>query len=84
MDNYLKYNIDFVIIQQGQPVASNCNEITFFNLGTAQANVELVPLLQNQQFKISGNIGEMCQTQFNISFTGTGTQLLLVIRKNYV
>ena len=68
-------------------VQSNCNSITFLNLGNATATIDqAVPLLQNQSFTIDGNQCEHTNHVFQINFdTSTGTtQNLVVILKSYI
>lgn len=68
-------------------IESNCNSITFVNIGTdyitvMPLNIKLFP---GSQFVVSGNVGEMDKTPyswFGDNLPGT-TKGLLVIRKMY-
>ena len=83
--NLIKFNTDFQIVSSGKQIASNCCDIIFFNLGSNEVIVELMPLMQSQSFTIQGNIGELNVSNYNINFIDTGgTNSLLIIRKYYL
>jgi hypothetical protein len=66
-------------------ISSDCNEITFINIGINAVNISGVPLQQNQSLRISGSIGEIDTTQYDLSFAipiSTNNNLI-VIRKLY-
>ena len=63
---------------------SNCNAITFLNVGTNTVNVNGIDLQQSQSFIVGGNRGEIDSTQYYVQFTGAGSNNLAVIRKLYV
>lgn len=70
--------------QSGGSIESNCNGITFINLGTDPVTVMGYPLIQNASFTPACNIGEIDQTNYLAQWSGTtADQRLLVIRKNY-
>jgi len=84
-NNLIKFSVDQQNIYLGQTVASNCNEILFYNAGTNSVNIENLTLQPNQQYLITGNLGELCISNFNVTFNaGVGANNLLVIRKVYV
>lgn len=56
----------------GQVVESNCNSITFLNTGTNIMNVENVAFQPSQSISFNGNIGEITNQFFNLSFTDIG------------
>lgn len=65
-------------------VESNCNGITFINLGVNTCTVLGVVLQQGQSLNVPCNIGEIDQTNYTVRFDPTGTDNRLnVIRKNY-
>jgi len=82
------YDITFQGYSTPSFIQSNCNSITFTNLGTATAYIDQqVPLLQNQSLSIPGNECEITnhvfQVTFDTSISGT-TNNLLVILKTYI
>lgn len=79
-----KYNINVTIYVKSQYIEANCNQILFYNQGTSNVNVNGVILATNVGWSIPGNIGEMDVTKYSAVFDNTGTNSLLVIRKNYV
>lgn len=80
----VKYNVNVVIYNNSQYIEANCNQILFYNQGTSNVNVNGVILAQNVGWSIPGNLGEMDVTKYNAVFDNTGSNSLLVIRKNYV
>ena len=82
----IKYDIDFIGYDQNGFIQSGCNGLTFLNLGTATANIESVPLQQNQSLAIDGNRCEFIDRSFQLNFTNTGsqTQNSVVIKKTYL
>jgi len=64
-------------------VESNCNGITFVNLGASVCTVLSFPLNQNQSLTIPCNIGEKDVTNYRVQFDSNADKRLLVIRKNY-
>lgn len=80
----LKYSVNFIGYNSAAQIASNCNSITFLNLGTATAYVEGVPIISNNSIAIDGNECEYTNDIFNLTFDSTGTQNLVVIKKSYV
>jgi hypothetical protein len=80
----LEYKITFEQYNQNKLLYSNCNTITFINYGTSTVNIENVALTQYQQLVIEGNYCEFNNQQYNMFFTGTGTNNLVVIKKSYI
>lgn len=67
-------------------IGSNCNDITFLNIGSNPVTIEgAITLQQNQSLQISGNINELDTTEYNITFSvySSVNNNLLVIRKLY-
>lgn len=65
-------------------IAANCSDITFINKGAANCIVEGVTIAINDSFTDSCNEYELNTGFYNISFSGSGTKLLIVRRKYYV
>lgn len=83
------YYITFETFTQGQTtwIPSNCNAITFRNIGTDTVFINnIVPLTQDDFISIPGDIDEMDMTQYDYRFENVAgkTQLLLVVRKTFV
>lgn len=79
-----QYTTEARYFYQNTVVPSNCNSITFLNLGTNVATVDGIPLSTNQSIAFTGNEGEINIRDYNISFSGAGTNSLVAIRKIYV
>lgn len=60
------------------------NGITFINRGSTNAVVNSVELIPNDYLVIGGNFDEIDQTKWQYTFTGAGTNKLIIIRKIYV
>lgn len=72
------------IVSQSGSIESNCNSITFINIGNDTVTVMGYPLLQGYQLYLPGSVGEIDKTNYVASFAGVGTKpALLVIRKIY-
>jgi hypothetical protein len=83
------YYITFETFTPGQTpwVPSNCNAITFRNIGQDTVYInQIVPLTTDDFISIPGDIDEMDQTQYTYRFENTPgmTQLLLVVRKTFI
>lgn len=80
-----KYYNDISIYQIGQYLQSDCADITFYNTGTNNVNVNGVILLPNQTFQFNCNQDEIDITKYQFYFIpGIGFNQLTVIRKLYV
>jgi hypothetical protein len=73
----------FQIYNQPQEIVSNCNSITVINIGTATAILDGLSLVPNAQYISQGNQNEFNESRYRVSFSGVGTEVLLVIRKIY-
>ena len=73
----------FQIYNQPQEIVSNCNSITIINIGTATAIIDGLQLVTNAQYISTGNQDEYNETKYRVSFTGGGSEIVLVIRKIY-
>lgn len=78
------YYNDISIYQVGQYIKSECADITFYNTGTSNVNVNGIVLLPNQTIAFSANENEIDKTKYSFFFIGAGTQSLTVIRKLYI
>jgi hypothetical protein len=81
-----KYYVEFKNFYVSQKVSSNCNDITFTNLGSNPVTLSgAITLQQNQSLQISGNINELDTTEYDIQFSAYNSpnNNLLVIRKLY-
>ena len=73
----------FQLYNQPSEVRSECNSITVVNTGTATAIIDGLVILPGAQYYSPGNENEINMTRYRISFTGIGTEQVLVIRKLY-
>lgn len=78
-----KYYEDFQLINSPQEVKSDCNSVTVINTGTATAILNGVEIIPSAQYVILGNENEYNETRYRLSFSGVGTEQVLVIRKIY-
>ena len=83
---FQKFYIETKFYYNSQKVSSDCNDITFWNQGTTNVEIDGNLIYPNQSYRISGNIGELDTTQYNVvfaSYNNTGNKLA-VIRKLYI
>lgn len=83
---FQKYYIETKFYYTSQKVSSDCNDITFWNQGTTNVEIDGNILFPNQSLRIQGNEGELDTTQYNIVFAtlvATGNKLA-VLRKLYI
>jgi hypothetical protein len=80
-----KYNIEFKNYYTTANVSSNCNSITFVNLGINTVQINGYPLTQGQQLSIQGNINEIDNTSYQLQFSIAQSvdNNVAVIRKLY-
>lgn len=81
-----QFYVEFKNYYNSQQISSNCNDITFLNLGTNPVVIGgVVTLVQNQSLQISGNINEIDTTEYQIQFSAYASpnNNLVVIRKLY-
>jgi len=76
-----KYTPIFINYSTGQNIPTNCNSITFINLGTTVAIVENVIIQPSQSFAIDGNANEYMEITLQINFSGIGNNNLIVVKK---
>ena len=82
---YIKFDVNMITYDLNGYVTTNCNSITFINYGTNTVTIEGgVILQQNQSISIDGNQGEIIEKSFLVTFTGSGYNNLVTIKKNYI
>ena len=81
---YVKYETSFITYDTSGFVTSDCNSILFINYGTNPVQIESVTLQTGQSLSIEGNIGEFTTQKFLAKFSGTGTNNLVTVKKNYI
>lgn len=83
---YQKFYIETKFYYTNQKVSSECNDITFWNQGTNNVEIDGNILFPNQSLRIQGNIGELDTTQYNVVFSTliSPNNKLAVIRKLYI
>jgi len=81
----VQYSNNSQVVTTSGTVESNCNGITFVNIGTDTVSVLGYPILQGQSLYLPANAGEQDITNYTVTFEqGVGTTpALLVLRKNY-
>jgi len=79
----LNFSEDFQLYNQTQIVRSDCNSLTVINTGTATAILNGLEIAPGAQYYAPGNENELNTTKYILSFTGVGTEIVLVIRKIY-
>lgn len=78
------YNNTILSYTLAADIKSHCNEITFINAGASTLILNnSFPILPTQSISFDGKKGEMDITPYNVSFTGAGDNLCVVIRKYY-
>ena len=82
--NLIPFSANDEIVTASGNVESNCNGITFINLGVSVCTVLGVALQQGQSLNIPCNIGEIDKTNYTVRFDNVSADRRLnVIRKNY-
>lgn len=82
----LNFEVDFYTADNSQYVGGYpYNSLLFINNGTSTAYIESITLQPNQQFEISGNVGEYTKQRFFINFKASTTgNNVVVVRKRYL
>jgi hypothetical protein len=78
-----KFTEDFQLINVPKEVVSNCNQLTVINTGTASAVLNGLVITPGSQYVSPGNENELNLTRYRLSFTGVGSNEVLIIRKIY-
>jgi len=83
---FQKFYIETKFYYNSQKVSSDCNDITFWNQGTTNVEIDGNLIYPNQSLRIAGNIGELDTTQYNVVFSSYNdpNNKLAVIRKLYI
>jgi len=79
-----QYYTEFKNFYYSQKVSSQCNDITFINVGSNPVTIEgAITLQQNQSLLIAGNANELNVTEYDIRFSvySDPNNNLVVIRK---
>jgi len=79
----INYFEKFEIVNTPQEIISDCNSLTVVNIGTATAILNGLEVAPNAQYISTGNETEFNTTRYRLSFTGVGTQEVILIRKIY-
>lgn len=79
----INYYEKFELINTPSEIISDCNSLTVINTGTATAIVNGLEIAPAAQYYAPGNESEFNTTRYRLSFTGLGTEQVLVIRKIY-
>lgn len=65
-------------------VPSDCNAMIFINQGSSVVVLDsLLSIAPGQHFSVPGEVFEILKKQWQVSFSGTGTNNLVIIRKIY-
>ena len=84
LEQLVTYTNNSQIVRISGSVPSNCNSITFINIGTDTVTVMGYPIQSSYTLYLPGNIGELDITNYNVQFANVSTdQQLLVITKTY-
>ena len=73
----------FQLYNSPSELRSECNSITVINTGTATAIIDGLEVVPGAQYYSPGNESEINMTRYRLSFSGVGTEQVLVIRKIY-
>lgn len=79
----INYYEKFEIVNSPQEIISDCNSLTIVNTGTATAILNGLEIVPAAQYYAPGNETEFNTTRYRLSFSGAGTEQVLVIRKIY-
>lgn len=81
---FQQFYTEFKNFYFSQKVSSQCNDITFLNVGSNPVTIAgSITLQQNQSLQISGNANELDTTEYDIQFSvyQSANNNLVVIRK---
>jgi vancomycin resistance protein YoaR len=82
----LQYEIDFFSVSVSQYVGgSDCNGYTFINYGTSVVKIEQIVLQPNQQFEVTGNVGENTTQRYFVNFGSSSSgNNVVIVKKRYI
>ena len=84
MAQFVKTFVAFRNVTETTKIPNGQNEVAFFNVGATAATVNNYPLGPGENLSISGNVGEVFETDFMVAFPGTGAGSVWVIEKRYL
>jgi len=73
----------FELINTPGEILADCNSLTVVNTGGATAVLNGLEIAPAAQYYAPGNESEFNSTRYRLSFTGAGTEQVLLIRKIY-
>jgi len=79
----IKFREEFELVNQTKEIKSDCNSITIINIGGKTAIINGISIVTGNQYYVQGNENEFNETRYRISFSGTGSEEVQVIRKIY-
>lgn len=79
----INYYEKFELINTPQEIISDCNSLTVVNTGTTTAILNGLEIASGDQYIILGNENEFNTTRYRLSFSGIGTEQVMLIRKIY-
>lgn len=79
----INYFEKFELINTPQEIISDCNSLTVVNIGTTIAVLNGLQIAAGDQYIILGNENEFNTTRYRLSFSGLGTEQVMLIRKIY-
>ena len=83
LTEFIEFIEYFQLYNIPQEVRADCNSITVINNGGATAILEGLEIAPGAQYYSEGNKDEVNRTRYRLSFTGAGTEQVIVIRKIY-
>lgn len=79
------YKIDVLNYFENGQVRSDCSDITFYNTGTTVITLNnALPLQPGQSITFNANNNEIDRTIYTYSFSGAGTNSIIIFRKIYI
>jgi hypothetical protein len=79
----INYYEKFELVNTPQEIIADCNSLTIVNIGTATAIINGLEIAPAAQYYAPGNETEFNSTRYRLSFTGVGSNQVLLIRKIY-
>lgn len=80
----IPFSLNDEIVTVSGNVESNCQGITFVNIGASSCTILSITLAQGQSFTPAINIGEIDKTNYTVRFDNlVSDKRLVVIRKSY-
>jgi hypothetical protein len=80
----IKCGINYQVIALATFVETHCNTFIFINQGQTIAVIDgAFTIAPGESFSAPGEVLEMYTHKFNVSFQGSGTNLLVMVRKYY-